>query len=398
MVSSEALESEDLDLQKGGSWTVGKTSVVYPGKWLPGGPAARQEALISEPRLEVPAMPSVAVVPPAERRLYIRKTDVEKYGATDGCPGCTCVLLDQPTVLPHTEACRTRLLELMSKDEQGRTRLEAHSRSRKRKSEVQASGPEKDVTVEEVTGDPGEVEAFPEIAEDPQERAAMGRAVAEEPQSARRAAKSKAKQTGEKKRPGQLTLAHGPPLAKPKPSPTKGEKRAAEATAEELRDEVAPVEPGVGTSSKTKLLGNSNQEMRACIETRKQCAKHNRPKHWRVRILRFSERRLVRHAKPAIRSWNRTSNSVVESDSNSAKGTVSRIGLGKARHIQTRYLWLQERVSMGRLKVVHVPGESNRADAFTKSVPGVQMKRTMEMSGYIYLGERSKGQMKLLDS
>ena len=31
---------------------------------------------------------------------------------------------------------------------------------------------------------------------------------------------------------------------------------------------------------------------------------------------------------------------VVESDSNSAKGTVSRIGLGKARHIQTRYLWL----------------------------------------------------------
>ena len=66
---------------------------------------------------------------------------------------------------------------------------------------------------------------------------------------------------------------------------------------------------------------------------------------------------------------------VVESDSNSAKGTVSRIGLGKARHIQTRYLWLQERVSMGHLKVVHVPGKSN-----------------------IYLGERSKGQMKLLDS
>ena len=45
-------------------------------------PAERQEALIGEPRLEVPAMPSVAVLPPAERRLYIRKADVEKYGAT----------------------------------------------------------------------------------------------------------------------------------------------------------------------------------------------------------------------------------------------------------------------------------------------------------------------------
>ena len=89
---------------------------------------------------------------------------------------------------------------------------------------------------------------------------------------------------------------------------------------------------------------------------------------------------------------------VVESDSNSAKGAVSRIGLGKARHIQTRYLWLQERVAMSHLKVLHVPGKSNRADALTKSVPGVQMRNTMERSGYLYLTERSKGQMRLLDS
>ena len=89
---------------------------------------------------------------------------------------------------------------------------------------------------------------------------------------------------------------------------------------------------------------------------------------------------------------------VVESDSNSAKGTVSLIGLGKARHIQTRYLWLQERVAINHLKVVHVPGKSNRVDALTKSVPGVQMRNAMERSGYLYLTERSKGQMKLLDS
>ena len=30
-------------------------------------------------------------------------------------------------------------------------------------------------------------------------------------------------------------------------------------------------------------------------------------------------------------------------------------------------------IAMSRLKVVHVPGKSNRADALTKSVPGVQM-------------------------
>lgn len=89
---------------------------------------------------------------------------------------------------------------------------------------------------------------------------------------------------------------------------------------------------------------------------------------------------------------------IVESDSNSAKGTVSRIGLGKARHIQTRYLWMQERVAMGHLKVVHVPGKRNRADVLTKSVPGVQMKQTMQRSGYLYLTERSSGQMELLHS
>ena len=142
---------------------------------------------------------------------------------------------------------------MMSKDEQGRTRLEAHSRSRKRRSEVRESGPEVDVTVEEVTGDPGEVEALPEIPEDPQERAAMKRAVVEAPQVPRRTAKSKAQQSGERKRPGQMTMARGPPLAKPKPSPAQGEKRAAETPAEELRDEVTPAEPGAGTSPPSEM-------------------------------------------------------------------------------------------------------------------------------------------------
>ena len=53
---------------------------------------------------------------------------------------------------------------------------------------------------------------------------------------------------------------------------------------------------------------------------------------------------------------------------------------------------------MSHLKVVHVPGKSNRADALTKNVPGVPMRNTMESSGYLYLTERSKGQMKLSDS
>lgn len=87
----------------------------------------------------------------------------------------------------------------------------------------------------------------------------------------------------------------------------------------------------------------------------------------------------------------------VQSDSSAAKGTVNRVGLGKARHIQTRYLWTQERVAENHLKVKHVPGKRNRSDVLTKSVPGTQMRETMKKSGYVYPTGRSKGQMNLLN-
>ena len=62
------------------------------------------------------------------------------------------------------------------------------------------------------------------------------------------------------------------------------------------------------------------------------------------------------------------------------------------------YLWLQERVAMNHLKVEHIPGKRNRSDVLTKSVPGVQMKDTMNRSGFVLLQIKSKGQMSLLDS
>ena len=87
----------------------------------------------------------------------------------------------------------------------------------------------------------------------------------------------------------------------------------------------------------------------------------------------------------------------IEGDSNAAKGTVNRVGLGKARRIQTRYLWLQERGAERHLKLHHVPGVKNKADVLTKSVPGVQLRKAMEDLQYIFLGARSKGQLDVLE-
>ena len=50
-----------------------------------------------------PEIPEVIV-----RKMYIRKTDIIKYGETPGCIGCRCVVLGKP-LQSHTTACRERM-------------------------------------------------------------------------------------------------------------------------------------------------------------------------------------------------------------------------------------------------------------------------------------------------
>ena len=53
-------------------------------------------------------------------------------------------------------------------------------------------------------------------------------------------------------------------------------------------------------------------------------------------------------------------------DSDAGRSMATRLGAGKCRHIEIRWLWIQERVRRGELKVQRVPGESNTADLGTK--------------------------------
>ena len=68
-----------------------------------------------------------------------QKRRCEQVWENPGCPGCTCtcVLMDEPTVVPHTEACRVRI---MQGDEQGRARLEAHEKEEKARHYGRSSG------------------------------------------------------------------------------------------------------------------------------------------------------------------------------------------------------------------------------------------------------------------
>ena len=56
----------------------------------------------------------------------------------------------------------------------------------------------------------------------------------------------------------------------------------------------------------------------------------------------------------------------VWTDYNAAKTIASRRGRGKTRHVELRYLWLQEMTKSGRVKMRRIPGEHNLADHLTK--------------------------------
>ena len=57
---------------------------------------------------------------------------------------------------------------------------------------------------------------------------------------------------------------------------------------------------------------------------------------------------------------------VVHTDSSTAKSVAGRRGLGRMRHVELKYLWVQEVVSKGRIRMKKVPGLQNPADVLTK--------------------------------
>ena len=92
----------------------------------------------------------------------------------------TCILLGQSTVLPHTEACRARIVTL---------RLEEHERKKRSKRDEKNEAPERDVTADDAAGAPADkaVQANEErrdegilpYPDNPEERSSLKRAPAE---------------------------------------------------------------------------------------------------------------------------------------------------------------------------------------------------------------------------
>ena len=70
------------------------------------------------------------------------------------------------------------------------------------------------------------------------------------------------------------------------------------------------------------------------------------------------------------------------SDSNAARGAASRHGLGKLKHLELKYLWLQQVLRQGRLTLARLPGEENFADLLTKHLAEGKLEEHLRRGGY----------------
>ena len=68
----------------------------------------------------------------------------------------------------------------------------------------------------------------------------------------------------------------------------------------------------------------------------------------------------------------------VETDSTAAIGMCSRTGVGKTKHIQLRWLWIQDAIRYKVVRLKKVTGTGNEADMGTKDLDGPTHQRPLQ--------------------
>ena len=113
-----------------------------------------------EPEVRPPPVPAVMMpIPeaivrtPQQRRRYILKQDVARYGPTPECEACTTLAAGAQRVKPHSDECRARMEELMQRDEDALVQQRLHTdRLRRGSTVVEASEEERRNPDVEMTG------------------------------------------------------------------------------------------------------------------------------------------------------------------------------------------------------------------------------------------------------
>ena len=71
----------------------------------------------------------------------------------------------------------------------------------------------------------------------------------------------------------------------------------------------------------------------------------------------------------------------VYQDSTAAKGTATRIGIGKIKHLDTGWLWIQDVMRVGFITLKKICGKVNLADLMTKPKSAAEAARLSDALG-----------------
>ena len=77
-------------------------------------------------------------------------------------------------------------------------------------------------------------------------------------------------------------------------------------------------------------------------------------------------------------------------DSTAARAVASRTGLGKVRHLEVRYLWVQEALKGGRFQIRKIAGTENPADVATKGLGEADATRLFSAVGGVAIPRASR--------
>ena len=81
-------------------------------------------------------------------------------------------------------------------------------------------------------------------------------------------------------------------------------------------------------------------------------------------------------------------------DASAALAIVNRQGVGKLRHLDTQFLWVQEKATQARLHYSKVHGKENAADLMTKVLTWEEVRRHSEKLGVTFAGEEVQETMR----
>ena len=76
--------------------------------------------------------------------------------------------------------------------------------------------------------------------------------------------------------------------------------------------------------------------------------------------------------------------------------SVGRRGLGRAKHVQVQYLWVQSLVQDGSIVLAKVPSEENRSDMITTHLAAANQNVFMRKTVYVYQDGQSSLALKAM--